>query len=47
MRRALAVLALVVCTVGLRRLRRRRLQRLGDGTDLATKTIEITFEGDT
>lgn len=43
MRRALAVLALVVCSVG--------LAGCGDdssngGSDLATKTINVTIEGD-
>ena len=46
MRRALGVLALVVCTVGLAGCGDDDSSDPGDGQDLDTKTIEVTIEGD-
>ena len=45
MRRVLAVLALLVCTVGLAGCGGND-SGSGDGTDLTTKTIKITISGD-
>ena len=47
MRRALAVLTLVVCTVGLAGCGDDDSSGSGDGTDLPTKTIDVTITGDT
>jgi predicted small secreted protein len=44
MRRALAVVALVICSVGLAGCGDD--DSSGDGKDLPTKTIEVTIEGD-
>jgi len=47
MRRALAVLALVACTTGLAGCGDDDSSKDGDGgTELPTKTIDVTFEGD-
>ena len=46
MRRALAVLTLVVCTVGLAGCGDDDSSGAGDGKDLDTKTIEVTIEGE-
>jgi len=46
MRRALAVLTLVVCTVGLAGCGDDDSSGSDEGTDLATKTIEVTIKGD-
>ena len=46
MRRALAVLTLVVCTVGLAGCGDDDSSGSDDGNDLATKTIEVTIKGD-
>jgi len=46
MRRALAVLALVVCTVGLAGCGDDDPNDAGDGKDLPTKTIDVTITGD-
>jgi hypothetical protein len=46
MRRAFAVLTLVVCTVGLAGCGGDDSSGSGDGKDLATKTIEVTISGD-
>ncbi len=45
-RRAFAVLTLVVCTVGLAGCGDDDSSGSGDGKDLATKTIEVTISGD-
>ena len=45
MRRALAVLALVVCTVGLAGCGDDDSGDAGDGKDLPTKTIDVTIDG--
>ena len=46
MRRALAVLTLVVCTVGLAGCGDDDSGGSGDGKDLDTKTIQVTITGD-
>ena len=46
MRRALAVLTLVVCTVGLAGCGDDDSSDSDNGKDVATKTIEVTIEGD-
>ncbi len=46
MRRALAVLALVVCSTGLAGCGDDDSSGSGDGTDRDTKTIEVTINGD-
>ena len=46
MRRALAVLTLVVCTVGLAGCGDDDSSGSGDGKDLDTKTIQVTIAGD-
>ena len=46
MRRALAVLALVVCTAGLAGCGDDDSSGGDSGTDLPTKTIDMTFEGE-
>ncbi len=46
MRRVLAVLTLVVCTAGLAGCGDDDSSGSGDGKDLATKTIQVTIEGD-
>ena len=46
MRRALAVLSLVVCTVGLAGCGGDDDSGSGDGQDLDTKTIQVTITGD-
>jgi hypothetical protein len=45
-RRALAVLALVICTAGLAGCGDDDSSGSGDGKDLATKTIQVTITGD-
>ena len=45
-RRALAVLTLVMCTVGLAGCGDDDSSGSGDGSDLSTKTIDVTITGD-